>query len=279
MNILTEEKRVAVVAALVEGNSIRATVRMTGVAKKTVLKLLVDLGNACKEYQDKAFQNLQCKVLQVDEIWSFVGMKEKTAARHYFHGRIGVGDAWTFTAIDAESKLVPHWHVGQRDAKNATTFIKGLAPRLAHRVQLTSDGLKAYITAVDKAFGNDIDFSQLVKIYGPSLGPNGKYSPSECVGTTVEKYKGKPKEGLISTSFVERQNLTMRMSMRRFTRLTNAFSKKIENLECAIALHFMYYNFVRIHQTLRCSPAMRAGITDRLWSIKDIVGLLDAKSK
>ena len=277
MNKLDTQKQVAVVASLVEGNSIRATVRMTGVAKKTVLKLLVDIGRACQEYQDKVFQNLPCKVLQCDEIWSFCYAKEKNVPR-LLKGRMGFGDVWTWTAIDADSKLVPHWYIGHRNAEDATAFIKGLAPRLANRVQLTTDGLKSYIRAVDKAFHGDIDFSQLVKIYGQGQEP-GKYSPAECVGTRIDKINGKPRQRNISTSFVERQNLTMRMGMRRFTRLTNAFSKKIENLEAAVALHFMHYNFARIHQTLRCSPAMRAGVSQALWSIEDIVGLLNQKSK
>ena len=274
MNKLPTQKQVAVIAALVEGNSIRATARMTGVDKNTVMTLLVRAGKACAEYQDKAFRNLPCRVLQVDEIWSFCYAKERNVPR-LLQGTMGFGDAWTFTAIDAESKLVPHWYVGKRDARNAAAFIKGLAPRLANRVQLTSDGLKAYIRAVDRAFGNNIDFSQLVKLYGPAIGPEGKYSPSECIGTRVDRIKGRPREGLISTSFVERQNLTMRMSMRRFTRLTNAFSKKIENLECAIALHFMHYNFVRPHQTLKITPAMKAGIAQDFLAIEDIVNLLD----
>lgn len=261
------------VASLVEGNSIRATVRMTGVAKKTVLKLLVDLGRACREYQDKVFTNLPCRIIQCDEIWSFCAMKEKNVPRQC-RGRLGMGDVWTWTAICSDTKLVPHWYIGHRNAADATAFIKGLAPRLANRIQLTTDGHKAYIRAVEAAFGNAIDFSQLVKLYGPAIGPEGKYSPSECVGTVVERIKGRPRAKNISTSFVERQNLTMRMGMRRFTRLTNAFSKKIENHECAIALHFMHYNFARIHQTLRCSPAMRAGVADHLWSLEEIVGLL-----
>jgi IS1 family transposase len=278
MNILPKEKQIAVIAALVEGNSIRATVRMTGVAKKTVLKLLVDIGTACKEYQKKVFVNLPCKTLQADEIWSFCYAKESNVPR-LLKGTLGFGDVWTWTAICADTKLVPHWHIGRRDAHNSNVFMKGLAPKLASHIQLTTDGLKAYIKAVERAFGDDIDFSQLVKIYGQGPGPQGKYSPSECIGTTVNDISGKPEKRNVSTSFVERQNLTMRMGMRRFTRLTNGFSKKIQNLEYAVALHFMYYNFARVHQTLRVSPAMAARVTKKLWSIGDIVDLLYVDSK
>ncbi|MFA6003070.1 MAG: sigma-70 region 4 domain-containing protein [Elusimicrobiota bacterium] len=273
MNKLPIEKQVAVISALVEGVSIRGTARLTGVDKNTVMSLLVRAGEACKEYQDKTFRNLPCKVLQCDEIWSFCYAKAKNVPRR-FHGIIGIGDVWTWTAIDAETKLVPHWYIGNRNAADATEFIKGLAPRLANRVQLTTDGLKAYVRAVDKAFRGDIDFSQLVKIYGEGPRPQGKYSPGECIGTREDIIEGKPLKKNISTSFVERQNLTMRMGMRRFTRLTNAFSKKIDNLEHAVALHFMHYNFCRIHQTLRSTPAMRAGLTNKVWEIADVVSLI-----
>lgn len=274
MNKLTTEKQTAVINALVEGNSIRGTSRLTGVDKNTVMTLLARAGAACKAYQDKTLRNLPSKLIQCDEIWSFCYAKAKNVPRR-FHGMQGIGDVWTWTAIDAETKLIAHWHIGSRNAADATIFIKGLAPRLANRVQLTTDGHKAYIRAVEKAFRGDIDFSQLVKIYGTGPGPEGKYSPGECIGTREDIIQGKPKRKNISTSFVERQNLTMRMGMRRFTRLTNAFSKKIENLEHAVALHFMHYNFCRIHQTLRSTPAMRSGLTDRVWEIADIVKMLN----
>ena len=275
MNKLKREKQKQVVAALVEGNSIRATVRMTGVAKNTIVKLLADLGMACAEYQDRVFKNLPCKRIQCDEIWSFCHAKEKNVPKDK-KGIFGYGDVWTFTSICADTKLVPAWHIGRRDLENATMFMKELASRLAHRVQLTTDGHKMYLEAVESAFGSEIDFSQLIKIYGTPQESEKRYSPAQCIGTEKHKIMGNPNDKKISTSYVERQNLTMRMNMRRFTRLTNAFSKKIENLSHAVALHFMYYNFCRIHQSLRITPAMAAGVTDRLWEIEDILNLLNS---
>jgi len=265
-----------VVAALIEGNSTRATCRMTGVAKGTVLKLLVDLGKACAEYQDKSLRNLTCSKIQCDEIWAFVYAKEKNLPKDK-EGQFGYGDVWTFTAIDAESKLIPTWHIGNRDIKDATIFMKDLAGRLKNKVQLTTDGHKMYLEAVEDAFGCEVDFSQLVKIYGKSQEKEGetRYSPAECIGSEKHKITGNPDEDSVSTSYVERQNLTMRMGMRRFTRLTNGFSKKALNLFYAESLYFMHYNFVRIHKTLRMTPAMKAGVTDRLWDIEDILSLLD----
>jgi IS1 family transposase len=273
MNKLTKEKQGQVVAALVEGNSIRATCRMTGVAKNTVVKLLVDIGKAYSEYQDKALRNLTCKKIQCDEIWAFCYAKEKNVPQDK-KGQFGYGDVWTFTALDADTKLIPSWYIGRRDAVCATEFMKDLADRLKNRVQLTTDGHKMYLEAVEDAFGSEIDFSQLVKIYGNTEESQKRYSPAQCIGTEKIKINGNPQKENISTSFVERQNLTMRMNMRRFTRLTNAFSKKVENLGHALALHFMYYNFCRIHQTLRVTPAMKAKVTDRLWDIEDILNLL-----
>jgi IS1 family transposase/lambda repressor-like predicted transcriptional regulator len=273
MNKLNNERRAQVVAALVEGNSIRATSRMTGVAKNTIIKLLEDLGTACANYQDEAFRNLTCRRLECDEIWSFCYAKKKNVAPEH-QGIFGYGDVWTWVAIDADTKLVPCWHVGRRDAIAANEFMNDLAGRLKTRVMLTTDGLKAYLEAVEGAFGADIDFAQLVKIYGKSQ-DEVRYSPAECLGTHCEVITGDPFPPMISTSMVERQNLTMRMSMRRFTRLTNGFSKKVENHMHAIALHYMYYNFARIHRTLRCSPAMEAGVSKTLWSISDIVALAD----
>lgn len=261
MNKLNKQKQTQVISALVEGNSIRATVRMTGVAKNTIVKLLADLGMACAEYQDKVFKNLPCERIQCDEIWSFCYAKEKNVPEDK-KGIFGYGDVWTFTAICADTKLVPAWHIGRRDLENATLFMKDLAYRLANRVQLTTDGHKMYLGAVESIFGSEIDFSQLIKLYGQTPEGQKRYSPAKCTGTLKIKINGSPDKEKVSTSYVERQNLTMRMSMRRFTRLTNGFSKKVENLFYAVSLHFMYYNFCRIHQTLRVTPAMRANITD-----------------
>lgn len=275
MNTLKPEKRKQVVAALVEGNSIRATCRMTGVAKNTVVKLLVDLGKVCTEYQDKVFVDLPCKHIQCDEIWAFCYAKEKNVPEDK-KGHFGYGDVWTFTAICADSKLIPTWHIGRRDAENATLFMKDLAARMANRVQLTTDGHGMYLVAVEDAFGSEVDFSQLVKIYGTPPEAEKRYSPAQCIGAEKHTINGNPDRAKVSTSYVERQNLTMRMNMRRFTRLTNAFSKKVENLWCAVSLHFMYYNFCRIHQTLKMTPAMKAGVTDHLWEIEDILSLLNS---
>lgn len=275
MNSLDNKKREQIVAALVEGNSIRATVRMTGVSKNTITKLLVDLGRACAEYQDKAFRNLNLKRIQCDEIWSFVGAKAKNTTPEMKAAK-GYGDIWTWVAMDADTKLVPCWAVGQRDGLTAYEFISDLASRLTNRVQLTTDGHKPYLEAVEAAFGSEIDYAMLVKIYGKPQGKDAeiRYSPAECVGCETKWVAGRPDPKHISTSYIERQNLTMRMSIRRFTRLTNGFSKKVENHMAAIALHYMYYNFCRMHKSLRCAPAMAAGVSSRLWEISDIVALL-----
>lgn len=274
MNKLSTEEKVRVVACLVEGNSLRATVRMTGVHRTTVQKLLVELGAACSAYQDKALRSLKCKRLQCDEIWSFVGCKQKNVTPD--NSEKGYGDIWTWTAIDADTKLVPCWFVGTRDAGAAYHFMHDLAGRLANRVQLTTDGHRAYLEAVEDAFGCQIDYAMLIKIYGNTAeGSEVRYSPAVCMGARKAVIAGRPDHAHVSTSFAERQNLTMRMSMRRFTRLTNAFSKKVENLEAAVALHFMHYNFARVHQTLRVTPAMEAGVSDHVWSIQEIVGLLE----
>lgn len=277
MNRLDPARRAQVIRCLVEGNSIRSTVRMTGVAKNTVVKLLVELGAACAEYQNKAMRNLKCKRIQCDEIWSYIGAKDKNIPTDK-QGQFGIGSVWTWTAIDADTKLIASWLVGTRDAGTATEFMQDLAGRLANRVQLTTDGHKAYLTAVEDAFGADIDYSMLVKIYGNNSEGDKRYSPAECLGCKKEAISGNPDPKHISTSYVERQNLTMRMSMRRFTRLTNGFSKKVENHVAALAVYFMYYNFARIHQTLRVTPAMAAGVADRLWDVSDIVALLDQNS-
>jgi len=273
MNKLSTEKRAQAVSCLVEGNSIRATVRITGVAKNTVVKLLCDLGRACSEYQDRVFRNLKCRRIQGDEIWSFVYAKEKNTTAEQ---RVkGCGDAWTWVAIDCDTKLVPCWFIGPRNATAGYHFFCDLKQRLANRVQLTTDGLGAYLIAVDQTFGTEIDYAMLVKLYGNQpLTPQTRYSPAKCMGTRRTVISGNPDHNHISTSYAERQNLTMRMGMRRFTRLTNAFSKKMENLEHAVALHYMHYNFCRIHQSLRVTPAMEAGISDHVWDLEEVIALL-----
>lgn len=273
MNKLSAAKRVAVVKALVEGCSIRSTVRMTGVAKNTVSKLILELGAACTAYQSKTLVNLPCRRLQCDEIWSYVGGKDKNLSEE--KKQSGLGSIWTWTALDADTKLIASWLVGSRDAGSAYEFMQDVALRLRGRVQLTTDGHRPYLEAVEAAFGMDIDFAVLVKLYGAEAGSETRYSPAVCIGCKTQTVTGDPDPKHISTSYVERQNLTMRMSMRRFTRLTNAFSKKVENHAAAIALYFMYYNFGRIHQTLRVTPAMEAGVTNHVWSIDEIVALLD----
>jgi len=273
MSKLKPEKQKQIIASLIEGNSIRATCRMTDTAKGTVLKLLADVGKACMEYQDKVLRDLPCKRIQCDELWCFCYAKDKNVPVDK-RGQFGYGDVWTFTAICADSKLVLSWHIGRRDYENAYIFMRDLAGRLNSKVQLTTDGHKMYLWAIEDAFGSDIDFSQLVKLYGSSEESEKRYSPAQCIGTQKIKINGNPDKKSISTSYVERQNLTMRMSMRRFTRLTNAFSKKLENLKYAVALHFMYYNFCRIHQSLRVTPAMEVGITDHVWGIEEILSLM-----
>jgi IS1 family transposase len=277
MNRLSSERRAAVVRCLVEGNSIRATVRITGVAKNTVTKLLVELGHVCWEYQDQALRELTSKRVQCDEVWSFVGCKEKNIPEGK-RGQGGIGDVWTWTAMDADAKLMICWQVGERDAPTAYDLISDLESRLSSRAQLTTDGLKLYLTAIEDVFGGAIDYAMLVKLYGADAEGEKRYSPSVCLGAERTRITGRPDPRHVSTSYVERQNLTMRMGMRRFTRLTNAFSKKLENHACAISLHFMYYNFARPHESLAdpypTTPATAAGIADHVWSIEEIVALL-----
>jgi IS1 family transposase len=276
MNKLPREKRAQILHMLVEGNSLRAVTRMTGVSINTVTKLLIDAGKACAEYQDRAFRNLSCRRIQVDEIWSFTYSKQKNVAAAK-RKDLAYGDTWTWTAICADTKLIPSWLVGGRDSDYAMAFMDDLARRLAHRVQLTSDGHKAYLEAVEGAFGGDVDYAMLVKLYGTAPeAAKGRYSPAECIGARKTPVEGNPDPDHVSTSYAERQNLTMRMHMRRFTRLTNAFSKKVENHAHAVALHFMYYNFVRIHKSLRTTPAQAAGVTEKLWEIGDIADLVEA---
>lgn len=252
----------------------RSTARLTGAAKKTVERMLVSAGVACAAFQDQIMRNLNCKLLQVDEVWSFTYSKQKNVPDH-LQGWEEVGDTWTWIAIDAETKLIPCWHIGKRNAADASLFIHNLKERLARRVQLTSDGLKPYIEAVEDAFGSEIDFAQLVKLYGNETRlPETRYSPPVCVGARKKRIIGHPVKANVSTSFIERQNLTLRMNNRRFTRLTNAFSKKLENHKHAAAIHFMHYNFCRIHQTLRVTPAMEAGLTDHVWTLAEVVALI-----
>jgi IS1 family transposase len=272
MNTLTSDERIRVVAALVEGNSIRSTSRMTGIARNTVTKLLVDLGTACAAFHDMNVRDVRVKRLQCDEIWSYVGAKAKNVS--VAKKEIGWGDVWTWVGIDADTKLVVSYLVGGRGADWAMDFMQDAASRIKGHVQITTDGHKAYLEAVEGAFGMDCDYAQLHKIYGASLENEARYSPAVCIGCDMKTVSGNPDPKHVSTSFVERQNLNMRMGMRRFTRLTNGFSKKIENHAHAVALHFMYMNFVRIHQTLRVTPAMEAGLTQSPWTLDDLVGLL-----
>jgi IS1 family transposase len=274
MNRLDKTRRVAVVKALVEGNSIRATVRLTGVAKNTVVKLLVELAEKCVEYHDVNVRNLKSKRVQCDEIWAFVGAKKKTIAKDktILERNPDAGDCWTWTAIDADSKLMISWMVGGRDSQMAYAIMSDIKSRMSSRIQLTTDQLSIYLKAVDKAFGVDVDYAMLQKIYAG--GGDGRYSPAECIGCKKVEVTGSPDPVHISTSYVERSNLSMRMSIRRFTRLTNAFSRKVENHAAAVALYFFWYNFGRVHQTLRVTPAMEAGVTDHVWSVEEIVALL-----
>jgi IS1 family transposase len=274
MNRLTRDDRARILHLLCEGQSIRAVTRLTGASKNTVTKLVVDAGRACAGYQDRVLRNLPCTNVQVDEIWNFVYAKQANVGTAKA-APANAGDVWTWTAICADTKLLCTWLIGARDAECAETFMLDLRDRLANRVQLTSDGHRPYLTAVHSAFGADIDYAMLVKLYGADPAGEKRYSPAKCIGARKTRIMGNPDHDKISTSYAERQNLTMRMHMRRFTRLTNAFSKKVENHSYAVALHAMYYNFVRVHQTLRVSPAMAAGVTTRLWEMSDVVAMLE----
>jgi IS1 family transposase len=274
MNKLPNAKRAHILNLLVEGNSLRAASRIADVSINTVYKLAIDAGEACSAYQDQAFRNLPCKRLQLDEIWSFVYAKQRAVPFAKNAPEI-VGDVWTWVAICADTKLVLSWRIGDRSSATAIEFVCDLSKRLANRVQITSDGHRAYLEAVEAGFGADVDYAQLIKLYGEVPHPAGRYSPSQIQGSKSFCCTGNPDPNYISTSYVERQNLTMRMSMRRFTRLTNGFSKKVENHVHAISLHYMHYNFVRIHKTLRVTPAMAANVTDRLWSINDLAEIID----
>jgi IS1 family transposase len=277
MNVLPIEKQIQIVTALVEGNSVRATARMVGVEHKTVMRVLLRVGDHCARLLNERMRRLPCKVVQMDEIWTFVGKKEKRV--RFDDNPELVGDQYVFVAMDSETKLIPSFRVGKRNAANTWYFVQDLQARLANRVQLTSDGFRPYKDAVDDAFGMDVDYAMLVKMFSDSGHADTRYSPGEIVDVRTIPITGNPKPRLISTSHIERQNLTIRMQLRRFTRLTNAFSKKLENMKAALAIHFAHYNFCRVHQTLRVTPAMEAGITDHVWSLEEVVSLLDRSAK
>jgi IS1 family transposase len=274
MNRLDRKTRSQILHLLCEGQSIRAVTRLTGCSKNTVAKLLVEAGHACATYQDKALRNLPCKRVQMDEIWSFVYAKASNVEKAKAAPE-RAGDVWTWTAICADTKLLVSWLLADRSTNAAVEFVTDLKGRLTNRVQLTSDGHKPYLEAVESTFGEDVDYAMLVKHYGSPPQSETRYSPAICTGAEKRQKIGNPDAKHISTSYVERSNLTMRMHMRRFTRLTNAFSKKVENHAAAIALHTMYYNFIRIHQTLKVTPAMAAGVTDKLWEMDDLVAMLE----
>jgi IS1 family transposase len=276
MKKLATADRAQILQLLCEGMAIRAVCRVTGASKNTVAKLLADVGQACMAYHNEHVRNLKARRVQVDEAWAFIYAKQKNVAAAKA-APAGAGDVWTWVALDADSKLAISYFVGGRDGECAAWFMQDVADRVANRIQLTSDGHRAYLEAVEGAFGADIDYAMLVKIYGASSdGAKGRYSPAECIGAEKHRITGNPSRKHVSTSYSERANLTMRMHMRRFTRLTNAFSKKVENHAYSVALHMMYYNFVRIHQTLRETPAMAAGVTKKLWEVSDIVALWEA---
>lgn len=276
MNRLSPEQRAAVVSALVEGCSIRSTVRMTGVAKNTVAKLLADLGTACLAFHDATVRGLTCQRVQADEAWSFVYAKAKNVPLE----KLGeAGDVWTWVAMDADTKLAVDWRVGGRDAAVARDFMEGVAKRIGNRMQLTTDAHGVYLSAVFNAFGFEVDYAQLVKLYGADRSGEARYSPAVCTGCRKIRLIGAPDKKHVSTSYIERQNLTLRMSMRRFTRLTNAFSKKVENHAHAVALHFVHYNFCRKHMTLGQTPAQAAGLADHAWTLAELVGLLERSER
>ena len=272
MNRLPTEKRIQILTLLVEGMSLRAAGRTTDTAFNTVTKLFVDAGRACAAYQDAALRNLKGRKWQLDEVWSFIYAKEKNVRRAK-SAPPEAGDVWTWVAIDADTKLVPSWRVGDRSVETAMAFVDDLRSRLAVRPQITSDGYHIYLNAIESAFGSDVDYAMLVKMYGESSEGQKRYSPAECIGIRKMRIQGEPDPRHVSTSFAERQNLTLRMQSRRFTRLTNAFSKKLENHALSVALHYMHYNFCRVHKTLRVTPAMEAVLTDHVWSIQELCGL------
>lgn len=272
MNTLNQGDRIQIIKALVEGTSLRAVSRMTGIARNTITKLLVDLGEACMAYHDAHVRNVRVRRLQCDEIWAYIGAKARNVTPE--KKEIGWGDVWTWVALDADTKLVVSYLVGGRGADWAHDFMEDCASRVRGHLQLTTDGHKPYLEAVENAFGGGVDYATLQKIYGASEETETRYSPAKCIGCESKVVSGTPDPRHISTSYVERNNLTMRMHMRRFTRLTNAFSKKLDNHAYAVALHFMYCNFVRIHSTLRVTPAMEAGLADHAWNMEELVAIL-----
>ncbi len=274
MNKLDHKARAQALQMMAEGVSLRAITRLTGISRTTLIKLLEDAGQAFSEYQDRTLINLPCKRLQVDEAWAFCYAKQKNVPTAKAAPE-GAGDIWTWVGLDAQSKLAVSWYVGGRDSEAAMIFMDDLAKRLANRVQLTSDGHKAYLEAVEGAFGSDIDYAMLVKVYGPAPEGQRRYSPAECIGAVKHRVEGNPDPNHVSTSYAERQNLNIRMGNRRMTRLTNAFSKKAANHDHMMSIYFMHYNFVRIHQTLKITPAMAAGVTDKLWEMADMVKVLE----
>jgi IS1 family transposase len=274
MNKLSLELRARILSCLCEGNSVRATCRMTDSSKDAVLKLIADVGAGCQKYHDGHVGGLTCVRVQMDEVWSFVHAKEKNVPASV-RGQFGHGDVWTWTAIEAQAKLIIAWHVGRRDGASARVFVQDVARRILNRIQLTTDGHRPYLDAVDEAWATDVDYAMLQKLYGTEPESETRYSPAKCIGTRRDVVSGNPDPRHVSTSYVERQNLTIRMSIRRFTRLTNAFSKKLANHKHMLAVFFVYYNFARIHQTLRATPAMEAGISDHVWSLEEIAALAE----
>lgn len=277
MNKLTREQRIQAVNCLIEGCSIRANVRMTGIAKKTVMRLLAEVGEICELYQDRVFRKLSCRLIQLDELWGFNYCKAKNVTPTIAEKIPGAGGVWLWVAIDAETKLVLCWRLGGRDALTAYDFAQDLANRLSNCVQLTSDGHRVYLSAVEAAFGSDVDYAMLVKMFGNDAEAETRYSPAECTGIQSAVITGRPDPNHISTSYVERQNWSVRTAVRRYTRLSNGFSRKIENHAAAVALHYFAYNFITIHRTLRVTPAMAAGVTDKLWDVSDLVALWEAE--
>lgn len=279
MHKLDSKIREQVINCLIEGCSIRATVRVTGVAKKTVMRLLFEVGMFCAKYQDAIFRNLKCKRLQLDEMWSWIYCKDKNRTEEIAAKNPAAGDIWLWVAIDAESKLVPAWRLGSRDSRTAKRFIDDLASRLTHRVQLTTDGHRPYLEAIERAFGSEVDYATLHKVYGFPMENETRYSPAQCIGCEMRVVTGQPDSEHISTSFVERQNWTVRTNNRRYTRLSNGFSRKLENHAASVALNYFSYNFIKIHRTLRITPAMAAGVTDRLFEVSDLVALWEESEK
>ncbi len=268
MSFLSLAKQTEIIGGLVEGNSIRSMERMTGTHRDTIMRLALRVGEGCKRIMDEELRELECRRIQADEIWAYVGKKQRQVTPN--DNAAQVGDFYTFVAIDADSKLVPSFFVGKRDGRSARAFMNDLAGRMSNRCQLSTDAFGAYVTAIEEAFGANADYGQIVKFYD-SDHSHGRYSPPQCIGASRAVISGRPDPAHISTSYIERQNLTMRMSMRRFTRLTNGFSKKVEGLKAAVALHFCHYNFARLHSATRVTPAMAAGVTNRVWELEEIV--------